>query len=54
MIRVQIDDRLRVRKLELPPGHEEQIKARLTVANGEKTAALKRRDWGAEDRARRC
>jgi superfamily II DNA or RNA helicase len=48
-IEVILSDRLRVRKLDLPPGHEAQIKARLTVPNGDKAAALKRNQWGAQD-----
>jgi superfamily II DNA or RNA helicase len=48
-VEVILSDRLRVRKIDLPPGHEAQIKQRLTVPNGEKAAALKRRDWGADD-----
>jgi len=49
VIRARIDDRLRVRKIDLPVGHEAAIKQRLTVANGERVAAIKRRQWGAED-----
>jgi superfamily II DNA or RNA helicase len=49
VITVQIGDRLRVRKAHLPPGHEDAIKQRLTIANGEKAAALKRQQWGARD-----
>jgi superfamily II DNA or RNA helicase len=49
MIEVRIDNYLRVRKADLPIGHEQQIKQRLTIANGEKAAARKRRQWGAED-----
>jgi superfamily II DNA or RNA helicase len=49
MISVTIDNRLRVRKRDLPPGHEAQIKQRLTVANGEKAAARKRHQWGWQD-----
>lgn len=48
-VEVILSERLRVRKIHLPPGHEAQIKARLTVANGEKAAAIKRRQWGAQD-----
>lgn len=49
MIEARIDSRLRVRKADLPIGHEEQIKQRLTVSNGEKAAARKRHQWGWED-----
>src|SRR3954469_18751621 len=49
MITVRIDNKLSVRKADLPIGHEEQIKQRLTVANGEKAAARKRGQWGWED-----
>jgi superfamily II DNA or RNA helicase len=49
MISVTIDNRLRVRKRDLPPGHEAQIKQRLTVANGEKAAARKRQQWGWQE-----
>ena len=49
MITVVIDDRLRVRKSQLPIGHEAAIKSRLTVVNGEKAAAEKRRQWGWQD-----
>jgi superfamily II DNA or RNA helicase len=49
MIQVRIDDRLRVRKADLPIGHEEAIKARLTVPNGDKAAARRRRQWGWQD-----
>jgi superfamily II DNA or RNA helicase len=48
MITVTIDNRLRVRKSQLPIGHEAAIKARLTVANGDKAAARKRRQWDWE------
>jgi hypothetical protein len=47
MIEVRIDDRLRVRKADLPIGHEAQIKAAPDRANGDKAAARKRRQWGA-------
>jgi superfamily II DNA or RNA helicase len=49
MITVRLDNRLHVRKEDLPPGHEEAIKERLTVHNGEKDAAMKRGQWRAED-----
>jgi superfamily II DNA or RNA helicase len=49
MITVHIDNHLRVRKADLPPGHEAMIKARLTVPNGEKAKARKLGLWGAED-----
>jgi superfamily II DNA or RNA helicase len=49
MIVVRLDNRLHVRKEDLPPGHEEAIKERLTVHNGEKDAAIKRGQWRAED-----
>jgi superfamily II DNA or RNA helicase len=49
LITVTIDNRLRVRKSHLPIGHEAAIKQRLTVANGDKTAAAKRRQWGWQD-----
>lgn len=49
MIEVRIDSHLRVRKADLPIGHEELIKQRLTIPNGEKAAARKRRQWGWED-----
>jgi superfamily II DNA or RNA helicase len=49
MIEVTIDSRLRVRKRDLPVGHEAQIKQRLTVANGAKAAARKRQQWGWQD-----
>jgi superfamily II DNA or RNA helicase len=49
MITVTIDNRLRVRKSALPIGHEAAIKARLTVVNGEKAAAAKRKQWGWQD-----
>jgi hypothetical protein len=49
LISVTIDNRLRVRKRDLPPGHEAQIKQRLTVVNGEKAAARKRQQWGWQD-----
>src|SRR4051812_17521008 len=49
MIEVRVDHHLYVRKADLPIGHEGQIKQRLTIANGEKAAARKRRQWGAED-----
>lgn len=49
MITVRLDNRLHVRKEDLPPGHEEAIKERLTVHNGEKDAAIKRAQWRAED-----
>jgi hypothetical protein len=49
VISVTIDNRLRVRKRDLPPGHEEQIKQRLTVVNGERAAARKRQQWGWQD-----
>jgi hypothetical protein len=49
MITVTIDNRLRVRKSHLPIGHEAAIKQRLTVANGDKAAAAKRRQWGWQD-----
>src|SRR3954470_19051911 len=49
MITVRIDHHLYVRKADLPIGHEEQIKQRLTVANGEKAAARKRGQWGWAD-----
>lgn len=48
-VEVILSDRLRVRKIDLPPGHETQIKARLTIANGDKAAAIKRKQWGAQD-----
>jgi superfamily II DNA or RNA helicase len=49
MITVRIDDHLHVRKYDLPIGHEAAIKERLTIPNGAKEAALKRRQWGAQD-----
>jgi superfamily II DNA or RNA helicase len=49
MIKVRIDNRLRVRKRDLPIGHEAAIKQRLTVTNGEKAAARKRNQWGWQD-----
>jgi superfamily II DNA or RNA helicase len=49
VISVTIDNRLRVRKHDLPPGHEAQIKQRLTVVNGERAAARKRQQWGWQD-----
>lgn len=49
MVRVRIDNRLRVRKIDLPPGHEAAIKQRLTIPNGERVAAIKRKQWGARD-----
>jgi superfamily II DNA or RNA helicase len=49
MATVRIDDHLRVRKADLPPGHEAAIKQRLTIANGARIAAIKRKQWGARD-----
>jgi superfamily II DNA or RNA helicase len=49
MISVTIDNRLHVRKSDLPPGHEAQIKQRLTIPNGARAKAIKLRQWGAED-----
>jgi superfamily II DNA or RNA helicase len=49
VINVQISDRIRVRKRDLPRGHEEAIKQRLTVTNGDKLAARKRNQWGWQD-----
>jgi hypothetical protein len=49
MVKVRIDDHLRVRKADLPPGHEVAIKQRLTIPNGERVAAIKRKQWGARD-----
>lgn len=49
MITAIIDDHIRVRKADLPIGHEAAIKQRLTVRNGDKVAALKRKQWGAQD-----
>jgi superfamily II DNA or RNA helicase len=49
MVKVRIDDHLRVRKADLPPGHEMAIKARLTIPNGARIAAIKRKQWGARD-----
>lgn len=48
-VRVVIDDHLHVRKADLPIGHEEAIKQRLTVPNGAKAAARKRNDWGWQE-----
>jgi len=49
MVKVRIEDHLRVRKADLPVGHELAIKSRLTIPNGERAAALKRKQWGARD-----
>lgn len=49
MITARIDNRLWVLKADLPVGHEDAIKQRLTIPNGEKAAAKKRRQWGWED-----
>jgi hypothetical protein len=49
IVEVFLSERLRVRKADLPLGHESQIKQRLTVPNGDKVAALKRNQWGADD-----
>lgn len=49
MIEVRLDHHLHVRKADLPIGHEEQIKQRLTVVNGEKAAARKRGQWGWQE-----
>jgi superfamily II DNA or RNA helicase len=49
MVTVRIDDHLRVRKSDLPPGHEVAIKQRLTIPNGARIAAIKRKQWGARD-----
>jgi superfamily II DNA or RNA helicase len=49
MVRVRIDDHLRVLKADLPPGHEDAIKQRLTIPNGARVAAIKRNQWGARD-----
>src|ERR1044072_3272242 len=49
MIVVTIDNRLTVRKSQLPIGHEAMIKQRLSVVNGEKAAARKRKQWSWQD-----
>jgi superfamily II DNA or RNA helicase len=49
MITVRIDSRLRVRKADLPPGHEMMIKQRLTIPNGARIAAIKRKQYNARD-----
>jgi superfamily II DNA or RNA helicase len=49
VITVRIDDHLHVLKADLPIGHEAAIKERLTITNGAKEAAIKRRQWGAQD-----
>jgi len=49
MVTVHIDNRLRVRKADLPPGHEMAIKSRLTIPNGARAAAIKRKQWSAHD-----
>jgi superfamily II DNA or RNA helicase len=49
MVTVRIDDHLRVRKADLPRGHEVAIKQRLTIPNGARIAAIKRKQWGARD-----
>jgi superfamily II DNA or RNA helicase len=49
MVTVRIDNRLSVRKADLPPGHELLIKQRLTIPNGARLAAIKRNQWGARD-----
>jgi superfamily II DNA or RNA helicase len=49
MIKVRIDNRLHVRKSDLPVGHEAAIKQRLTIPNGARAKAIKLRQWGAED-----
>jgi superfamily II DNA or RNA helicase len=49
MVKVRIDNHLRVRKADLPPGHELAIKQRLTIPNGARLAAIKRKQWGAQD-----
>ena len=51
MVKVRIDSHLRVRKADLPPGHEVAIKQRLTIPNGARLAAIKRKQWGAHDMA---
>jgi superfamily II DNA or RNA helicase len=49
MVKVRIDNRLRVLKSDLPPGHEAAIKERLTIINGARVAAIKRNQWGARE-----
>jgi superfamily II DNA or RNA helicase len=49
MVTVRIDNQLRVRKADLPPGHELMIKQRLTIPNGARIAAIKRKQYNARD-----
>jgi hypothetical protein len=49
MIKVVINNHLRVRKIDLPPGHEAAIKERLTIPNGARIAAIKRKQWSAHE-----